>query len=156
MRAAPGSASDAFGRGGSVLVYPGGDLDAYRLSRDRDRVVFGERAGFVRVARDAGVPVVPVVAHGAHRSAYIFHEGVSLARWLRLHRWSRIRRFPLALALPWGVAAGPWMPYLPLPFPIRLRFLPRMRVGAEESIEEFRDRVVERMQEAMDEMAGRR
>ncbi len=154
MRASPVSAAAAFARGGSVLVYPGGDLDAYRHWRHRDRVVFGERTGFARVARDAGVPIVPVVAHGAHRSAYIFHEGEALARWLRLDRWSRIRRFPLAFALPWGVAAGPWVPYLPLPFAIRLRFLEPVPVG-DEPLAAVRDRVVGRMQEALDTMAVR-
>ena len=107
--------------GASVLVYPGGDLDAYRHTRRRDQVVFGPRTGFVRVAQTTGVPIVPIVAHGAHRSAYIFTEGHALARWLGLKRWGRLERFPLALALPWILAPGPWLPYLPLPFSIRLR-----------------------------------
>jgi len=154
MRAAPENAAAVFARGGSVLVYPGGDLDAYRLSRHRDRVVFGERTGFVEVAREAGVPIVPIVAHGAHRSAFIFHEGAGLARWLGLGRWSRIRRFPLALALPWGLAAGPWVPYLPLPFPIRLRILEPTEVEPEEGPAAGRDRIVARMQQALDAMAA--
>ncbi|HJL15908.1 MAG TPA: 1-acyl-sn-glycerol-3-phosphate acyltransferase [Sandaracinaceae bacterium LLY-WYZ-13_1] len=155
MRAHPDNARRAFALGGKVLVYPGGDLDAYRPFWKRDRVVFGPRAGFARIARDAGVPIVPIVAHGAHRSALIFHEGRWLARALGLTRWARIQRFPLALSLPWILGAGPWVPYLPLPFPIRLRFLPPIRVAPDDDPRAARDRVVERMQAALDAMARR-
>ena len=69
VRAHPGNAARALTSGAPCLVYPGGDLETYRHARRRDEVVLGRRTGFLRVARDAGVPVVPVVAHGAHRSA---------------------------------------------------------------------------------------
>lgn len=156
LRAHPDNARRALGAGGHVLVYPGGDLDAYRSFRRRHEVVFGPRTGFIRIAREAQVPIVPIVAWGAHRSAIIFHEGEWLARTLGLTRWSRIRRFPLALALPWGIGVGPWVPYLPLPFPIRLRVLPPMMADPDEPAERTRDRVVGAMQAAMNAMGGRR
>lgn len=149
MRAAPENAQRALERGGHVLVYPGGDLDAFRHFRDRHRIVFGPRTGFVRVAQRAGVPIVPIVAEGAHRSSIIFHEGEWLARALGLTRWSRIQRFPLALGLPWGIGAGP-LPYLPLPFPIRLRVLAPIPAPPERDPGSIRDEVVARMQAAMD------
>ncbi|MGE0789447.1 MAG: 1-acyl-sn-glycerol-3-phosphate acyltransferase [Sandaracinaceae bacterium] len=154
LRAHPTSARLALSAGHSVLVYPGGDLDAYRPFWHRDRVVFGPRAGFARVAADAGASIVPVVAHGAHRSALFFHEGRWLARLLGLRRWSRIESFPLALGLPWGVGAGPWVPYLPLPFPIRLRVLAPIRVDRTDDPLAVRDLVVGRMQRALDELAA--
>ncbi|MCB9730925.1 MAG: 1-acyl-sn-glycerol-3-phosphate acyltransferase [Deltaproteobacteria bacterium] len=156
LRAHPDNARRALSSGGHVLVYPGGDLDAYRSFWRRHEVVFGPRTGFIRIAREAGVPIVPIVASGAHRSAIIFHEGEWLARALGLTRWSRIRRFPLALALPWGIGAGPWVPYLPLPLPVRLRVLPPMRVAPDEPAEHARDRVVAAMQAAMNAMRRRR
>jgi 1-acyl-sn-glycerol-3-phosphate acyltransferase len=107
----------------------------------------------VRVAQRAGVPIVPIVAHGAHRSAYIFTDGAAIARWLRLHHWGRLERFPLALALPWGLAIGPWTPYLPLPFPIRLRVLPAIPVRADDDPARVREDVRVRMQDALDAMA---
>jgi 1-acyl-sn-glycerol-3-phosphate acyltransferase len=153
LRASPGNALAALQRGGSVLVYPGGDLDAYRHARRRDEVVLGPRTGFVKVAQRAGVPIVPIVAHGAHRSAYIFAEGKRLARLLRLKRWARLERFPLALALPWGLALGPWLPYLPLPFPIRLRALPPVAVPRDADPEVVRAAVQGAMQAALDGLA---
>ncbi len=153
VRACPENALRIFASGGSALVYPGGDLEAYRHSRQRDEIVLGTRSGFVRVAQQANVPIVPIVVHGAHRSAYIFHDGEPIARALRLERWARVRRFPIALALPWGIALGPWMPYLPLPFPIRLRVLSPMRFKANQDPAVAREEVRARMQSALDELA---
>jgi len=155
MRAHPANAARSLAEGHGVLVYPGGDLDAYRPFWRRDQVVFGRRTGFARVARDARVPIVPVVAHGAHRSALIFHEGRWLARALGLTRWSRVQSFPLALALPWGIGAGPWVPYLPLPFPIRLRVLEPIDPSPTADPRQTGAEVVGRMQRALDEMARR-
>jgi 1-acyl-sn-glycerol-3-phosphate acyltransferase len=153
LRACPENAYRALSAGGQVLVYPGGDLEAYRHTRHRDRIVLGTRTGFVRVAQRTGAPIVPIVAHGAHRSAYIFHEGIELARMLRLRRWGRVERFPLALALPWGIAVGPWAPYFPLPFPIRLRVLPPIHVGVDENLADVQEVIRARMQQALDELA---
>jgi 1-acyl-sn-glycerol-3-phosphate acyltransferase len=155
VRAAPANAVRALRAGGQVLVYPGGDLDAYRHARRRDEVVLGRRTGFVRVAQAAGVPIVPIVAHGAHRSAYIFSEGESIARVLGLKRWARLERFPVALALPWGLALGPWLPYLPLPFPIQLRMLPPIEAPVGADPDTIRERVQAAMQAALDELSRR-
>jgi 1-acyl-sn-glycerol-3-phosphate acyltransferase len=153
IRASPGNAARVLASGGRALVYPGGDLEAYRHSRHRDRIVLGTRTGFVRVAQRAGVPIVPIVAQGAHRSAYIFHDGAGIARALRLHRWARLERFPLALALPWGLAVGPWTPYFPLPFPIRLRVLAPLHVAPTDDPVEVRETVRARMQATLDDLA---
>ena len=153
VRASVANAVRIFERGGAALVYPGGDLDAYRHFRRRDEIVLGERSGFARLARDARVPIVPIVAHGAHRSAIIFEEGEGIARALRLRRWGRVERFPLALSLPWGLSVGPWTPHLPLPFPIRLRVLPRIDLEPDDDPARARERVRAAMQDALDEMA---
>lgn len=150
VRAAPENARKVFAAGGSALVYPGGDLEAYRATRDRDRIVLGERTGFVRVARDAGVPIVPIVAHGAHRSAWIVDDGRAIAEAIGLHRWARLERFPIAFALPWGVGVGPWTPYLPLPFRVQLRVLPP--IAADGDLAVVRERVRAAMQDALDDL----
>ena len=152
LRASVENAEHALRSGGKVLVYPGGDLEAFRHFRDRDRIAFGPRTGFVRVAQRTGAPIVPIVAYGAHRSAYIFSEGDWLAELLGLHKRWRLSRFPLAFALPYGLALGP-LPYFPLPFAIRLRFLPPIFVPPHEAPHEASERVRERMQRAFDELA---
>jgi len=155
LRATPDNALRALRSGAQVLVYPGGDLDAYRHASRRDEVVLGKRTGFIRLAQTAGVPIVPIVAHGAHRSAYIFSEGEALARLLGLKRWGRLERFPLAFALPWGLTLGPWLPYLPLPFPIQLRALAPIAAAPGADPEAIREQVRAVMQAAMDDLARR-
>ncbi len=152
VAATPANAARVLANGGQVLVYPGGDLDAYRSFRRRDEVVILPRAGYVRVAQAHGVPIVPIVAQGAHRSAVIFSEGRWIAERLGMRSWARLERFPLALALPWGLAPGPWLPYLPLPFPIRVRILPPVHVGAAEDPATVSAGIQGSMQRALDEL----
>lgn len=154
VRASPENAARILESGGSFLVYPGGDLEAYRHSRRRNEIVLGARNGFVSVAQSTRTPIVPIVAFGAHRSAYIFHEGRALASALAMKRWARVERFPLALALPWGLALGPWLPYAPLPFRVRIRVLPPERIDSRENPMVARERIRGRMQAALDEMRG--
>ncbi len=73
-----------------------------------------------------------------------------------LKRWARLERFPLALALPWGLALGPWAPYLPLPFAIRLRALAPIAAPAHADPIALREQVRRAMQAALDELAQRR
>lgn len=152
MRADPANAHAVLSSGGYVLVYPGGELDAFRTFRERNRVVFGPRKGFVRVAARAKVPIVPIVAHGAHSSGVILHDGAWVAALFKLRERHRVERIPIALALPWGVGVGP-LPYLPLPFPITLRILPPIEVTEGDDEATVRDHVVACMQSALDEMA---
>jgi 1-acyl-sn-glycerol-3-phosphate acyltransferase len=155
VRASRDNALRILDAGGQALVYPGGDLDAYRHTDQRNEVILGERTGFVEVAQKAGVPIVPIVAHGAHRSAFVFSDGASIARTLRMERWARLERFPIALALPWGLALGPWIPYLPLPFPVRLRMLEPIDVPAGDDPVLIRKRVQFEMQDALDDLHAR-
>ncbi len=154
ISASRANANRVLASGGQVLVYPGGDLDAYRGFHRRNEVVISPRRGFVEVAQANGVPIVPIVAAGAHRSAYIFCEGRGIARRLGMRRWARLERFPLALALPWGLALGPWLPYLPLPFPVRLRILPAVHVSPREDAAVAALCIQRSMQRALDEMSG--
>ena len=61
------NAEAVLGEGGIVIVYPGGDREALRPFADRDRIDFGDRKGFIRLALRAGVPIVPAVSCGAAR-----------------------------------------------------------------------------------------
>ncbi len=150
IRATRKNAARVLGSGGQLLVYPGGDLDAYRSFRRRHEVVIAPRTGFIEVARAAGVPIIPIVVRGAHQSALILTEGAWIAERLRMQKWARLTRFPIALALPWGVALGPWLPYLPLPFRLRLRVLPPVHLDPAEAPLAAAHRVQRLMQTALD------
>src|SRR5688572_24760319 len=69
MPASQANAKRALSRGAAVLVYPGGDFETYRPSWRQDKIEFGGRRGFLRLARDMEVPIVPVVAIGGQETA---------------------------------------------------------------------------------------
>lgn len=47
-----------------MLVFPGGYYDAYRPTFSQNVVDFNGRKGYVRVAMEAGVPIVSAVSIG--------------------------------------------------------------------------------------------
>ncbi|MCC7539711.1 MAG: acyltransferase family protein [Deltaproteobacteria bacterium] len=154
----PDHARQLLRRGAKVLVYPGGDIDAYRPAARRGEIVFGQRRGFVRVALRAGVPIVPVVSAGAHDALYIATDGRELVRKTGLKKLLRIEVLPVSFGLPWGVFLGT-PPYLPLPVRMKVRVLEPMRWegGPEladdpDAVLRLREEVRERMQAALDEM----
>jgi 1-acyl-sn-glycerol-3-phosphate acyltransferase len=124
IRAGRARTLEALRRGFAVQVYPGGDHDACRPFRDRNKVVFAGRTGYVEIAREAGVPIVPVASIGGHETLIILREGRRLARWLGVDRRMRLKSFPLTLSIPWGLWLGPLPGYVPLPVKIEVEVAP--------------------------------
>ena len=124
VRASHDAARRLFARGDKVLVYPGGDLDAWRSYRDRHRVVFGPRRGYVRLALREGVPIVPVVTDGAQATWFVLSDGRWLAKRIGVDRWLRMKAWPIVLSLPWGLTVGPPPPHIPFRTRIRQEILP--------------------------------
>ncbi len=123
VRAGHDNAHRLFEAGRKVLVYPGGDEDAFRSFNRRHEVVFGGRQGYVRLALSAGVPIVPVVACGAHSTWFVVSDGRWLARSLQLDRLMRVKAWPIALTIPWGLTVGFAPPYIPFPSRILIDIL---------------------------------
>lgn len=156
--ASPDSAREAFATGHHVVVFPGGDLDAFKSFADRNRIVFGGRAGFARLALSEGVPIVPIVTAGAGESLLALSGGDQLARALRLDKLLRLKRVPITLSVPWGVNVGAvgLLPYLPLPSKLQTRVLPLTRPLPGDDAEAFADRVHSIMQNALTAMTAHR
>ncbi|MBI4954380.1 MAG: acyltransferase family protein [Myxococcales bacterium] len=127
VRASHQNGERLLGSGRKVLVYPGGDLDALRPYRHRNRIVFGGRRGYVRLALRAGVPIVPVVAAGAHATLLVLDDLRPLARAIGAERYLRTKVWPLSLSFPWGLTLGPPPPWLPYPARILMEVLPPVR-----------------------------
>ena len=106
-----------------VLIYPGGGWDSCRPHRDRDRIDFKGRQGYLRLALDAGVPIVPVVSAGAQDGWRVLTRGDRIAELLGLKKYN-VDIFPIALALPWGLVVGPAVPFIPLPRKVLVSILP--------------------------------
>ena len=131
LTAGPDAAARALRSGGCVLVYPGGDVDAHRPWTARHEVRFDGRKGFIRLAREAGVPIVPVVSAGGHDTFMTLTDGRRLAKALRLDKLARLKVLPISLALPWGINVGDFFGHLPFPAKIRVEVLDPIDVQAQ-------------------------
>jgi 1-acyl-sn-glycerol-3-phosphate acyltransferase len=125
----PRNAQALLERGAAVLVYPGGDREAFRRSTERNRVSFYGRYGFIRVALRARAPIVPAVSVGAHHTWYVLTDGHELAVRIPILRALRIDVLPIFVGLPWGIGAGALTPYIPFPTKVRVRLLPPIDLG---------------------------
>ncbi len=110
----PQHAREALRRGAAVLVYPGGDEDTLRPWSKRNQIHLGRRTGFIRLALEERVPIVPVVSIGGHETLFGLNDGRRTAQLLHLDRF-RLKSLPLVIAPPWGVSPGDLLLHIPLP-----------------------------------------
>lgn len=147
------NARKAFDRGAPVLVYPGGDYETFRPSWHSDRIEFGGRKGFVRLALERGVPIVPVVAIGGQETALFLTRGERAARLSGWAQLTRIKVLPVALAPPFGISLLDLPTRLPLPAKITIEVLPPIdlaeRFGPDPDHEDVYDELTGEMQEAL-------
>lgn len=157
----PGSAAAvdrAFAARGHVAVFPGGDIDAAKSTKDRNLVTFAGRSGFARMAMEHDVPVVPVVTAGAGESLLVLHDGQPLARALRLPHLLRVKALPVSLTFPWGLNVGiaGMLPYAPLPTKLVTAVLAPMTPEDGETAADFAARVESAMQARLTELTAHR
>ncbi len=101
-------AAQALAGGVSVLVFPGGDHEAMRPLWQARRVDFHGRTGFARLARQAGVPVVPLGIRGSHLTIPILWRSALLPRLFVLPRLAGLKRLPITIAWLVGTALFAW------------------------------------------------
>jgi len=154
------NARKALQAGAAVLVYPGGDYEVHRPSWQGRRVDFGGRKGFLRLALDERVPIVPVVSIGGQETALFLSRGERLAKGLALDRLFRLKVLPISIAPPWGLNVGDMLGHVPLPAKITIEALPpidlRREFGADPDLDEAYDHLVRLMQETLDALAAER
>lgn len=138
------AARETLREGIPVLVFPGGDYEACRPVWQAGKVTFAGRKGFLRLAREAKVPIVPMGIRGSHFTVPILWRSELILAWLFvIPRVVGVKRFPVTLlgllgavalgflgpvvGLPltalfiWFWLASPW-PFLPIvPATIRIR-----------------------------------
>src|ERR1700752_2274268 len=162
LPAAPDAIATALAEGRDVALWPGGEVDSLRPWANGDRANLAGRKGFVKMAIRAGVPIVPIATVGGADAMPVLIRGDHLAKALRLDRLLRLKVFPLAISLPWGVAPAA-LPQLPLPAKIRTRFMPVVELDHDPARAEddaYIDRkyheVEDSIQEGMDALARKR
>ncbi|HEX8743261.1 MAG TPA: lysophospholipid acyltransferase family protein [Thermoleophilaceae bacterium] len=154
------NAKKAFAKGAPVLVYPGGDWETFRPSWHSDRIEFGGRKGFIKLALEEGVPIVPVVAIGGQETALFVTRGRRLAKLTGLDRFARIKVLPIAIAPPFGISVLDLPTRLPLPAKIKVEVREpidlRERFGPAADVEAIYDEVTGEMQESLDALSEER
>ncbi|MBU9765244.1 acyltransferase family protein [Mycobacterium sp. TNTM28] len=152
------NAAAALHSGAAVLVFPGGDYDAYRPTFEANRIDFDGRTGYVRTALAADVPIVPTVSIGAQESQLFLTRGNWLAKRLGLPRF-RLDILPVSIGLPFGPSVIV-PPNLPLPTKIVTEVLPPIditaRFGPDPDIGDVDAHIRGVMQTALDRLAAQR
>jgi 1-acyl-sn-glycerol-3-phosphate acyltransferase len=137
-----------------LLVYPGGDYEVFRPSWERHVVDFGGRKGFVRLARDAGVPIVPIASVGGQETALFLDRGQWLAKLLMADKLLRLKSVPISIALPWGLNIGDLLGHIPLPAKIVIEAQEPIEVdGSDQAVY---DKVVGSLQAGVERLAAER
>lgn len=80
-----------------TIIFPGGDHDAFRPVWQAKLVDFNGRKGFLKLARRAWVPIVPMGIHGSHYTAPSLWRSKLLPYLFILPRLLGLKRFPLTL-----------------------------------------------------------
>jgi 1-acyl-sn-glycerol-3-phosphate acyltransferase len=160
VAASTDNAHKALDSGAALLVYPGGDYEVHRPSWESGRVDFGGRKGFIRLALEKDVPIVPVVSIGGQETALFLSRGARLARLLAIDRMFRLKVLPISIALPWGLNVGDMLGHIPLPAKITIQVLEpidlREEFGRQPDLGEVYDELIWRMQVALDDLSRER
>jgi 1-acyl-sn-glycerol-3-phosphate acyltransferase len=150
----------ALARDAALLVYPGGDHETYRATWHSAEIDFAHRTGFVRLALELGVPIVPIVAIGGQETALFLGQGERIARLLHLHRLLRVDVAPVQIAPPLGVTVFDLPGRVPLPAKITIEVLPAIDLATElgpgADPDQAYELVTGRMQDVLDELADAR
>jgi 1-acyl-sn-glycerol-3-phosphate acyltransferase len=160
VAASPDNARKALESGAALLVYPGGDYEVHRPIWERNKVDFDGRKGFIRLALEHDVPLVPVVSIGGQETSVFLSRGETLSKLLALDKLFRLKVLPISLAIPWGLNVGDMLGHWPLPAKITIEVLPpihlREEFGAEPDLDEVYAHVLRVMQETLDALAAER
>ena len=162
LPAAPDSMAAALAAGRDVALWPGGERDSLRPWTRRDEAILAGRTGFVRLAINSGVPIVPIATVGGPDAMPVLATGRRLAKVLQLDKVARLKMFPFAVQAPWGISPA-LLPEIPLPTKIRTAFQEPVeldhdpeRAADDDYVEAAYEKVERRIQRGMDALARRR
>jgi hypothetical protein len=100
----------AVARGDKIIVTPGGTKEGTRSSRDRNRVEWGRRTGYLKLAARYGLPIIPVAGIGVDDTYIGLNNG---------YAWGKRLKVPGRLPVWVGVGPLGLWPLSP-PFPVRI------------------------------------
>src|SRR5579884_867422 len=146
LPAAPDSITAALAAGRDVALWPGGERDSLRPWHRRDEAILAGRTGFIKLAIRSGVPIVPISTVGGPDAMPVLATGRRLARVLRLDKVARLKMFPIALQVPWGISPA-LLPEIPLPTKIRTAFGEPIELDSDPARADDEDYIQQRYEE---------
>ena len=166
IRPHPDLARAALRRDAAVLIYPGGAKDVFRPHSLRNKIYFHGHKGFIKLALQEEVPIIPFISHGAHSTLIVLADIYPQLQ--QLHKLGLPWLggidpgvFPIYLGLPWGIGVGP-LPNIPLPLKLHTRVCPAIafeRYGESAArdhtyVEQCYRQVCEQMQQELDRLVA--
>ena len=160
----PALARAALRRGAVVLIYPGGAKDVFRPYYMRNSIYFHGHKGFIKLALQEEVPIIPFISHGAHSTLIVIADIYPQLQ--HLHKLGLPWLggidpgiFPIYFGLPWLIGIGP-LPNIPLPIKLHTRVCPAIifeRYGEEAArdrkyVEQCYHRVCNLMQQELNRL----
>lgn len=176
----PEIALEALERDYSLMAFPGGEKEAFRPFSRRKHVEFYGRKGFIRLARAARVPLVPIVSIGAAESYIILKRGERIAEALGLKKYFRLHGVPITfrgIFFAWCMVTGifTFFPlllapgallsvFIPLPTKMAFRILPPIDINSvwnddrseDENLEIIYQQITHAMQQVLTEEYSKR
>jgi 1-acyl-sn-glycerol-3-phosphate acyltransferase len=159
--ASPQNMRRALDSDAALLVYPGGDEESFRPSWESSDVKFAGRTGFVKLALETGVRIVPVVSIGGQETGLFLGRGRRVADALSLNRIARLKVLPPVLGPPFGLTVLDFPGRIPLPAKITIRVMPPIDLreelgGVDGDIDEGYRLVTSRMQRTLTRLSNQR
>lgn len=149
--------------GGTLLAFPGGELEAQRSFRERNTIDFRGRTGFIEVALEYGAPILPVVNVGGHEVYFTLFSSRLLAEITGFRALTGLKTLTANVGLPWGLWPTSLLPYLPLPAKFTYRVGKPIQVPKDPALANDReyvgklyDEITGTMQTMVDELAAER
>ena len=162
LNASHENAIEALKEGNAVTVYPGGDRENSKPFKDRNKIEFFNRKGYIKLALKAQVPIVPVVGIGGGETAIVVSSGEKFAKKVGLTDLFQLHSWPIYWSFPGGWHIG-HLPHLSLPLPtqITMSVLPPISIADyspedadnPEIVDRLNTEVINAMQHEMNRMA---
>jgi 1-acyl-sn-glycerol-3-phosphate acyltransferase len=148
--------AEAVRRGEHIMVTPGGPMEGTRSFREKYKVAWGQRMGYVRLAIRHRIPIIPVGAAGVDDTFIALNNGYETSR-----------RVGIDPNVPLWVGIGPLglAPISP-PWPVKMRSVvgkpipdtadPRLDPGDNEAVARIHAKVVAAVQDSIDRACRKR
>ena len=112
VRANPVAAMEHLKRGGLLIVAPGGVREAMTPTKSDYSVLWGQRTGFAKLAKEAGAPIIPMVTQNIREVFLVLGGDNAIVKWMykmtKLPFTFFVGPFLLPLTTVFGAKIGPF------------------------------------------------